>query len=252
MTHPVKVITSTVAVLIVVYLAFVLDIPQKQMPVTDFITCVAAGNLAMESYPRQCNDGKGNTYVEEIPVASTSDMIRVSTPVAGASIESPVTVSGDARGNWYFEASFAAEVFDENGKSLGISPIQAQGDWMTTEFVPFEGSIVFSKPTTATGLIRFHKDNPSGDPIRDVYVDVPVAFKNFTPGSGIETPTAKTCRPTGCSGQICSDEDIASTCEYRSEYACYRNAECKRQSNGSCGWTQSSTLLACLSNPPQE
>ncbi len=248
MTYPVKVIISAVAVVIVVYLAFVLDIPQKQMPVKDFITCIAAGNPAMESYPRQCNDGKGNTYIEEISTVNTSDMIRVSAPVAGAAIESPVSVSGEARGNWYFEASFAAEVLDENGKSLGVSPIQAQGDWMTTEFVPFEGSIVFSKPTTATGLIRFHKDNPSGDPMRDASIDVPVTFKGVVAGSG----TAKVCRPTGCSGQICSDEDIASTCEYRSEYACYRNAECKRQSNGSCGWTQSSTLLACLSNPPQE
>lgn len=33
--------------------------------VTDFTTCVAAGNPVMESYPRQCAAG-GRTYVETI------------------------------------------------------------------------------------------------------------------------------------------------------------------------------------------
>jgi hypothetical protein len=253
MNNPAKVIIAVIAVVIVIYLALVFDIPQKEMLVNDFDTCVAAGNPVMESYPRQCRDEDGNLYVEEVATVEPTDMIRVSAPASNATVESPVAVTGDARGSWYFEASFAAEVFDANGKSLGMSPIQAQGEWMTTDFVPFKGSITFSKPTTATGYIRFHKDNPSGDPIRDAHVDIPVKFKNVTSGTGTgTTTTAKACKPTGCSGQICSDEDVVSTCEFRSEYACYRTAECKRQSNGSCGWTQSSALLACLANPPQE
>ncbi len=54
------------------------------------------------------------------------------------------------------------------------------------------------------------------------------------------------CRPTGCSGQVCADQDIATTCEWREEYACYRAAECKRQSDGACGFTQTAELEACL------
>lgn len=243
---------AVVAVILVVYLALVFDVPRTSMLVDDFDTCVAAGNPVMESYPRQCRDKDGNLFVEEIVTTEPADMIRVSAPAAGASIESPVTVSGEARGNWFFEASFPAEVFDANGKSLGVSPIQARGEWMTTDFVPFEGTITFTRPTTSTGIVRFNKDNPSGDPSRDAFIDVPVTFRGVTSGGGTATTTARACRPTGCSGQICSDVDVASTCEYRSEYACYRTAECKRQANGSCGWTQSSTLLACLANPPQE
>ena len=33
--------------------------------ITDFDSCVKAGNAVMESYPRQCSDGE-NTYVEVI------------------------------------------------------------------------------------------------------------------------------------------------------------------------------------------
>lgn len=63
-----------------------------------------------------------------------------------------------------------------------------------------------------------------------------------------------TCVPTGCSGTVCAEagNDIATTCEYRPEYACYRSAQCEPQADGKCGWTQTAELAACLANPPQE
>jgi hypothetical protein len=60
------------------------------------------------------------------------------------------------------------------------------------------------------------------------------------------------CRPTGCSGTVCSDEDQITTCEYRPEFACYKTATCARQADGACGWTKSDELDACLANPPAE
>ena len=61
-----------------------------------------------------------------------------------------------------------------------------------------------------------------------------------------EPSAAAACRIGGCSGQICSDEDVITTCEYKEEYACYKTAKCERQANGQCGWTQTPTLQACL------
>jgi hypothetical protein len=59
------------------------------------------------------------------------------------------------------------------------------------------------------------------------------------------------CYVGGCSAQICSDQkDVASTCEFRPEYSCYKTATCERQANGQCGWTQTAELKACLQNPP--
>ena len=54
------------------------------------------------------------------------------------------------------------------------------------------------------------------------------------------------CIKTGCSGQICSNKDVITTCEFLPEYACYQNARCERQSNGSCGWTMTQELKDCL------
>ncbi len=63
----------------------------------------------------------------------------------------------------------------------------------------------------------------------------------------------KTCYVGGCSGQICSENEGAiSTCEWRPEYACYREATCEVQDDGRCGWTATPELDACLASPPQE
>lgn len=62
-----------------------------------------------------------------------------------------------------------------------------------------------------------------------------------------QLPSAeKECRATGCSGQICADEDVATTCEFLKEYTCYKTARCERQSDGQCGWTMSNELKSCL------
>ncbi|PIR84076.1 hypothetical protein COU18_01590 [Candidatus Kaiserbacteria bacterium CG10_big_fil_rev_8_21_14_0_10_51_14] len=62
------------------------------------------------------------------------------------------------------------------------------------------------------------------------------------------------CAVAGCSGQLCvsADEagDIVTTCEYRAEYACYKEAYCGPQADGTCGWSQTPELQRCLANPP--
>lgn len=109
-------------------------------------------------------------------VNGITNLIEIDAPQANAQISSPVTVSGKARGPWYFEASFPVQILDANGKQLGQAPVQAKGEWMTEEFVPFEGKVTFSKPTTQTGFVVFHKDNPSGLPESEQEIRVPVRF----------------------------------------------------------------------------
>ncbi len=62
-------------------------------------------------------------------------------------------------------------------------------------------------------------------------------------------PIAGKCYIGGCSAELCSDTpDMASTCEYREEYACYKKAACERQATGACGWTPTPELSVCLSS----
>jgi hypothetical protein len=105
------------------------------------------------------------------------DLIQIDEPLKNEEVASPITISGKARGTWYFEASFPVEVRDEDGTVLFQGPVEASGEWMTTEYVPFSQSIAFTAPKGKFGTIIFHKDNPSGDPARDESVVVPIKFK---------------------------------------------------------------------------
>ncbi len=56
------------------------------------------------------------------------------------------------------------------------------------------------------------------------------------------------CRPTGCNGEICANQDVASPCVALPEFACYRDlGVCEVQPWGECGWTQTPELDECLS-----
>lgn len=145
--------------------------------VTTFEECVAAGNPVMESYPRQCRVGDRN-FIEYIGnELEKTDLIKIDSPRPNTIVASPLEITGEARGNWYFEASFPVKLLDGNGVQLAIIPVQAQGEWMTEEFVPFKATLEFETPTTATGTLVLEKDNPSGLPEYDDSLIVPVRFR---------------------------------------------------------------------------
>lgn len=169
---------------------------------------------------------------------SKSDLIRVKNVKSGDIIKSPLTVEGEARGYWFFEASFPVRLLDGNGKQIAIGIAQAQSEWMTTEFVPFKTVLTFAAPITPNGTLVLEKDNPSGLPEHADELRISIRFDTVT--------ASKPCVITGCSGQICSDESVITTCEYRAEYACYKTARCEQQASGKCGWTQTQQLQECL------
>lgn len=108
---------------------------------------------------------------------SRENLIRVTAPLANAVISSPLSVTGDARGSWYFEASFPIELRDGAGNSIASHYATAQGEWMTEEFVPFTSSLTFTPPATDTGTLVLKRDNPSGLPENDNEVRIPVRFR---------------------------------------------------------------------------
>ena len=141
--------------------------------ITNFDECAAAGNLVMESWPRQCRAGD-ETFVEDIGNEFEKlDLIRINNPRPGQAISSPLLIEGEARGYWFFEGDFSVRLLDENGKLIGEGVLSAQSQWMTEEFVPFEGKLIFTTPFQR-GLLILEKNNPSGLPENDDRLSVPV------------------------------------------------------------------------------
>lgn len=149
------------------------------IPVGIFILAVLAGVGLMiwpinPAAPMQNGTNQNATTTTEKWPLSYQDLIEVNAPSLGATT---LAVSGKARGNWYFEASFPVELRDASGKTIAQSPAAAQGDWMTTEYVPFTASLTFPKqPAGSKGVLVLKNDNPSGDPARDKSVEIPVTF----------------------------------------------------------------------------
>ena len=122
--------------------------PQPSAPVvTNFEECASAGNAIMESYPRQCRSVAGQLFVENVGnVLEKMDLIRLTTPLPNESVANPLEVSGEARGYWFFEASFPVVLTNWDGLIIAEGIATADVDWMTEEFVPFTATLTFTSP----------------------------------------------------------------------------------------------------------
>jgi hypothetical protein len=108
---------------------------------------------------------------------TATEMIEVTAPFPNATITNSMILTGRARGPWYFEASFPIELRDANNVLITTVVAQAQGEWMTENFVPFTATLTFPpQPAGSQGMLTFKNDNPSGEPQNSMMYDVPVVF----------------------------------------------------------------------------
>ncbi|MBI2439561.1 MAG: hypothetical protein HYV45_03095 [Candidatus Moranbacteria bacterium] len=108
--------------------------------------------------------------------APSTDDIIITAPRPDELARTPLTILGKARGQWYFEGQFSVAVVASDGTVLGKGTAQAVGDWMTSEWVPFEAIVEFVVPHAGIGSVLFMKENPSGFPEREKTISVPLRF----------------------------------------------------------------------------
>lgn len=119
-----------------------------------------------------------------------TDLIRLDTPRPNQVISSPLIIKGEARGNWFFEASFPVILTNWDGLIIAQGIATAQADpatggvnWMTEDFVPFEATLNFVVEKdiySNKGTLILRKDNPSGLPEHDDALEIPVVFLGVT------------------------------------------------------------------------
>ncbi|MBP6924461.1 MAG: hypothetical protein KBB78_02745 [Candidatus Pacebacteria bacterium] len=160
--------------------------PIVEAPVQEISMATTTEEIACTLDAMQCPDGSyvGRSgpncefvcpKVTEIPtdlqahIDSKADLIKVESPLPMSVVESPLQFRGEARGNWFFEASAPVELVNWDGLIIAEGFITAQGEWMTTDFVPFTGELTFTSPYKGgdpdfmkQGALIFKKDNPSG------------------------------------------------------------------------------------------
>jgi hypothetical protein len=107
-----------------------------------------------------------------------ANIIELVHPLPGQKVSSPLTVTGRARGTWFFEGSFPVILANWDGLIISQVPAQAQGEWMTEEFVPFSATLTFDQQQVYDrGSLILKKDNPSGLPEYDDALEIPVTIE---------------------------------------------------------------------------
>jgi len=153
--------------------------------------------------------------------------------------------------------------------TCGMQVLKIAGLIVLACVLTFGGIIIFrmapkmSRMTPQSVITNFDECAAAGNPVMESYPrqcrtsdgrlfveEVPPMEE---PGQGLGLQ-ANDCAVAGCSGQLCVSADeagnIVTTCEYRAEYGCYKEASCEPQADGKCGWTQTSELRQCLAHPP--
>lgn len=156
--------------------------PAAEAPVVTTFEACAAAYPVMESMPRQCRTPDGRLFAEELPATAvyenaTADDIEIELPFPGAVTGKEFAVTGRARGPWFFEASFPVEVRDQNNALIAQGVAEAQGEWMTTDFVPFRATITAPQSFIGPATLILKKQNASGDPERDASLSVPITIE---------------------------------------------------------------------------
>ncbi len=176
----IKIIFSITAILFLLIVGALYFYHQDKVTISNiqsFDECKENGFPVQPSSPALCMTPDGRTFAEEPKPISTDphvNLIRIDTPKSGDVVESPILINGQARGYWFFEASFPVELVDSGGRVIAQAPARAKGDWMTENFVPFSLSFSYHSTSSQSATLILHKDNPSGLPENDDSISIPI------------------------------------------------------------------------------
>lgn len=111
-------------------------------------------------------------------VNTSSDEIQVDLPMPKGVVGKEFKIVGKARGgDWYFEGSFPVIIIDNSGKIIFESYASALDDWMTTDYVPFEGKVKIESNYIGEATLLLKKDNPSGLSEYDASCSFPITIE---------------------------------------------------------------------------
>lgn len=133
------------------------------------------------------NEGIGETAEASVPEITDrnpdndpralEDLIRVAAPAANAVISSPLKISGDARGSWFFEGEFPIALYAAGGEVLAEGFGHSSEPWMTEQFIPFTAELTFDAPSGTRLQLELMLNNPADDEGFDRSVIIPVVIE---------------------------------------------------------------------------
>jgi hypothetical protein len=144
----------------------------KDPQITSFNLCQEAGFPVTKTNPQECHY-QGQIFIQE----PTNPDIKVDSLKSNQVISSPLTITGQAKGTWFFEASFPVTLVDSQGEIMAQAVATTKKEWMTENFISFSATLEYvGFGGTNPGTIIFEKNNPSDNRELDDQLLVPVFY----------------------------------------------------------------------------
>jgi hypothetical protein len=153
--------------------------PQNNQIKNNILTVNYADRKPGEDFSTKPSVGK-SLYLEYFNnrLIAQPEALQVLSPKPYEAVNSSLTISGQARGTWFFEASFPVVLKNAKGEIIAQGIAKTIVNWMTENFVPFTAVLNFSaQESQSAGVLVLKKDNPSGLPENDMSYEIPVVFK---------------------------------------------------------------------------
>ncbi|MCF6276861.1 MAG: GerMN domain-containing protein [Candidatus Magasanikbacteria bacterium] len=145
-----------------------------------FLAVPKINNLVSDEVKEMVKEQNIQDIQEDNIEKEDDSIISIFSPNVGSTISSPLEITGEARGYWFFEGDFPVSLEDSNGYVIATGFATAGGDWMTEEMVPFTSNLVYVTPMSNNGVLVLTKDNPSGLPENDDELRIPIIFDKST------------------------------------------------------------------------
>lgn len=88
-----------------------------------------------------------------------------------------ILINWEARWQWYFEWIFSIDLLDWNDTEITSTQANAQGEWTTSDYVPFTAWLKFDEIDTNNASIILRNANPSGLPENQITKKITIPLK---------------------------------------------------------------------------
>jgi len=178
-----------IKVMIYLFTAFILICISTSCIILDQLQIIPEKTAAADSGKQDTSDKESEEAISDVTETDTSDDIEsneadalsdqiiVTDPIPDQLITSPLIITGEARGTWFFEATFSVKLLNSNGEVLALHYAITEEEWMTEDFISFTANIEFGDPQTAAGILILDKNNPSDIREYDAQLVIPVRFE---------------------------------------------------------------------------
>lgn len=98
------------------------------------------------------------------PAEVQAELATVSAPVSGATVTSPLQVTGIAPANWFFENQFPVRLLDASGAEIASAPAHPRVNWTDPGPKEFDAELTFTVTGPATLVLEEDMPGEGNEP----------------------------------------------------------------------------------------